>query len=108
MASDTQAHNIEILRSTQGYTCKRSNNLVKAFNYGFKDNGISNYKFLNKKGTSDMNTLATKWDIPMVAYGPGDSSLDHTSEEEINLLEFRRSNEILVSSIKNLLSRIGG
>lgn len=100
--------NIEILRSTQGYTCKRSNNLVKAFNYGFKDNGISNYKFLNKKGTSDMNTLATKWDIPMVAYGPGDSSLDHTSEEEINLLEFRRSNEILVSSIKNLLSRIGG
>lgn len=98
---------INILRSTKGYTSKRTNDIVKSFNFAFKTNEISQYKFLNKKGTSDMNTLATTWNVPMVAYGPGDSSLDHTENEQIELSEFDKSNKVLVSSLQNLFSRIG-
>ncbi|EOD7721023.1 TPA: acetyl-lysine deacetylase, partial [Staphylococcus aureus] len=89
------------------YTSKRTNDIVKSFNFAFKTNEISQYKFLNKKGTSDMNTLATTWNVPMVAYGPGDSSLDHTENEQIELSEFDKSNKVLVSSLQNLFSRIG-
>lgn len=41
-----------------------------------------------KTGTCDMNTLSEFWTAPMVAYGPGDSALDHTAEEHIDLEEF--------------------
>lgn len=38
---------------------------------------------LVKTATSDMNTLAEKWDVPMASYGPGESKLDHTDDEHI-------------------------
>ena len=34
--------------------------------------------FVVKTGTSDMNVVAPIWQCPIVAYGPGDSALDHT------------------------------
>lgn len=53
-----------------------------------------------KKGTSDMNTLATTWhDVPMVAYGPGDSSLDHTDEERIDPMEYRTARTLLADAV---------
>ena len=42
-------------------------------------------RFKLKTGTSDMNILGNHFKCPIVAYGPGDSSLDHTPEEHINL-----------------------
>lgn len=45
-------------------------------------------RLLRKTGTSDMNVYATAWDCPMVTYGPGDSSLDHTPTEHLDLGEF--------------------
>ncbi|MFB6359750.1 MAG: [LysW]-lysine hydrolase, partial [Halobacteriales archaeon] len=48
-------------------------------------------RLLRKTGTSDMNIYATAWDCPMVTYGPGDSSLDHTPTERLSLAEFDRS-----------------
>lgn len=52
-------------------------------------------RMLLKGGTSDMNVLSTGWRCPMVAYGPGDSSLDHTPQERISLEEYLRSIEVL-------------
>ncbi|MOA59879.1 acetyl-lysine deacetylase [compost metagenome] len=43
-----------------------------------------------------MNTLATTWsDVPMVAYGPGDSNLDHTNDEYLHNKEVESSRAIL-------------
>jgi [amino group carrier protein]-lysine/ornithine hydrolase len=50
---------------------------------------------LLKTGTSDMNVVAPTWDVPMVAYGPGDASLDHTPHERIDLREYVRSIRVL-------------
>ncbi len=58
-------------------------------------------KFKLKMGTSDMNILQ-KYMVPIITYGPGDSTLDHTSNEHINLDEYTKS----VSILKDVLERI--
>lgn len=50
---------------------------------------------LQKTGTSDMNIYATTWECPMVTYGPGDSALDHTPEERLQLQSFEQSIDVL-------------
>lgn len=55
--------------------------------------------FVVKTGTSDMNVVGTKWDCPMVAYGPGDSNLDHTPYEHLNLTEYAEAVEVLCEFI---------
>ena len=41
-----------------------------------------------KTGTSDMNVVAPAWRCPILAYGAGDSSLDHTPQEHVVLEEW--------------------
>lgn len=55
-----------------------------------------------KTATSDMNTLAEVWDIPMATYGPGDSSLDHSDDEHIVLSEYLRGIDVLTNAITEL------
>jgi len=60
-------------------------------------------RLLRKTGTSDMNLYATAWDCPMVTYGPGDSSLDHTPTERLSLDEFDRSIAVLTDVCEALM-----
>ncbi|MDZ7701077.1 MAG: [LysW]-lysine hydrolase [Halobacteriales archaeon] len=60
-------------------------------------------RLLRKTGTSDMNLYATAWDCPMVTYGPGDSSLDHTPTERLSLAEFDRSIAVLTDVCAELI-----
>ena len=48
-----------------------------------------------------MNTLKSSWDCPMVAYGPGDSSLDHTDKEHILINDFSLGYEVLKTAVLN-------
>jgi LysW-gamma-L-lysine carboxypeptidase len=48
-----------------------------------------------KAGTSDMNVVRARYDVPMVAYGPGDAHLDHTDDEHIALSHVHRSVAVL-------------
>ena len=48
-----------------------------------------------KLGTSDMNVVGPVWQCPILAYGPGDSSLDHTPEEHIVLDDYLRAIRVL-------------
>ncbi len=58
--------------------------------------------FVHKTGTSDMNILGQKWTCPFVAYGPGDSSLDHTPYEHIDLDEYLRAVRVLKNALERL------
>jgi len=59
-------------------------------------------RFKLKTGTSDMNVVGPAWRCPMVAYGPGDSSLDHTPEEYIEIEEFRRAVDVMSWALETL------
>lgn len=51
--------------------------------------------FKLKSGTADMNIVGPAWGVPIVAYGPGDSRLDHTPNEHLPLAEYARAIAVL-------------
>jgi LysW-gamma-L-lysine carboxypeptidase len=55
-----------------------------------------------KTGTSDMNVVATIWQCPIAAYGPGDSSLDHTPEERLDIPDYFASIAVLKRVVESL------
>ena len=61
-------------------------------------------RFKLKTGTSDMNVVGPVWECPIVAYGPGDSSLDHTPDEHVDVREYRRGIDVLVRALAGLAS----
>ncbi len=75
--------------------------LVRAFLAAIREAG-GDPNFVLKTGTSDMNVVGPAWGCPILAYGPGDSSLDHTPEEHVHLAEWRRGVEVLVSALAAL------
>ncbi len=59
-------------------------------------------RFVYKTGTSDMNIVAPQWGCPIVAYGPGDSSLDHTPDEHLPLDEYLCAINVLTEALSRL------
>jgi LysW-gamma-L-lysine carboxypeptidase len=55
-----------------------------------------------KTGTADMNLLVPRWGCPAVAYGPGDSHLDHTPDEAVDVLELERAVAVLGDALGEL------
>jgi LysW-gamma-L-lysine carboxypeptidase len=56
--------------------------------------------FVVKTGTSDMNVVGPAWRCPILAYGPGDSSLDHTPHEHVALDEYWRAVRVLEEALR--------
>ncbi len=78
----------------------RATPLARKFNRVLREAGAQPV-FKVKTGTSDMNVVAPGWQCPIVAYGPGDSRLDHTPEEHLVLADYMRAIEILKKVIGN-------
>jgi len=76
--------------------------VARAFRAVVREHG-GDPRQLRKTGTSDMNIYAEAWDSPMVTYGPGDSALDHTPTERIELDEYDRAIEVLTRVSERLL-----
>src|SRR6266508_6402439 len=70
------------------------NDVVRALCAGIRKQG-SRPTLLRKLGTSDLNLAAPAWGCPAAAYGPGDSHLDHTDAENVDVHDLRRSIEVL-------------
>ncbi len=76
------------------YRAPRNGPLVGAFLRAIRAEG-DEPAFKLKTGTSDMNVVGPVWNCPILAYGPGDSALDHTPNEHISLEEYRRGIAVL-------------
>jgi len=85
------------------YQSDRSNPLVRGLMGAIRAEG-GQPGFVLKTGTSDMNTVAARWTCPIVAYGPGDSNLDHTPNEHLPLDEYDKGIETLKRFIEGLAS----
>jgi [amino group carrier protein]-lysine/ornithine hydrolase len=57
---------------------------------------------LRKTGTGDMNLLGKAMNLPIVTYGPGDSHLDHTADEHIEIQDYLNSIAVYKETILKL------
>ena len=76
------------------FRADKNNALVRAFTNAIRDAG-GKPAFTVKTGTADMNIVGPAWGCPIVAYGPGDSALDHTPHEHLDLAEYARAINVL-------------
>ncbi|MDP7080924.1 MAG: [LysW]-lysine hydrolase [Candidatus Undinarchaeales archaeon] len=78
----------------------KGNRLVTSFMRAIRSND-GKVTFKLKSGTSDMNVLQA-YNVPMVTYGPGDATLDHTPDEHLDLDEYERAVSVLTAVLKML------
>jgi len=104
ISPDDVRHQVESLNRGPGqlqfwgadppYRAEKNTPLVRAFLQAIREQGAEP-AFKVKSGTSDMNVVGPVWNCPIVAYGPGDSTLDHTPNEHLDLAEYRQAITIL-------------
>lgn len=90
---------------TPAYRAEKNNVLVRSFLASIRENG-GEPGFTLKTGTSDMNVLGPYWNCPIVTYGPGDSNLDHTPNEHIELEEYSRAIDVLTQTLLTLTATV--
>ncbi|MFD4553509.1 M20/M25/M40 family metallo-hydrolase [Streptomyces sp. NPDC058469] len=95
------AGNLEVLNSVAACRVGRADPAVRALVSGIR-RLHARPRLVVKTATSDMNTLAEVWDIPMATYGPGDSSLDHADDEHIVLSDYLRGIDVLTIALSEL------
>lgn len=83
------------------YRAAKNTPLVRAFLAAIRAEGLEP-AFKLKSGTSDMNVVGPAWNCPIVAYGPGDSRLDHTPDEHLDLAEYRQAIGILARVLRSV------
>jgi LysW-gamma-L-lysine carboxypeptidase len=83
------------------FTCDKNTRLVRAVLAGIRGEG-GTPAFVYKTGTADLNVVAPVWGCPALVYGPGDSALDHTPDEKIDLGEYEKAVRVLTSALRTL------
>jgi len=81
---------LEFSGEEKAFVAQRNNPLVRAFLRAIRAEG-GTPRFKLKSGTSDMNLAGPSWQCPILAYGPGDSSLDHTPWEHIEVEDYLKA-----------------
>lgn len=83
------------------YQSEKNTVLVRALLSGIrKAGGKPGFKL--KTGTADMNLVGPAWSVPVVAYGAGDSNLDHTPNEYIEIAEYLSGIQVLVNTLEKI------
>lgn len=91
----------EIMDFVPAYEVDRRSPLVRAFVRAIRKNELRP-RLKKKSGTADMNILGPRFGVDAIAYGPGDSKLDHTPNEHIRLGEYLMAIEVLETAIEEL------
>ena len=86
------------------YQSTRSTPLARAFISAIRSTGAQP-TFKHKTGTSDMNVVAPIWGQNIVAYGPGDSRLDHTPQEHIHVAEYAHAITVLELVLQDIAAQ---
>jgi LysW-gamma-L-lysine carboxypeptidase len=85
----------------RAYRASKNTSLARAFIRAIRAAG-GQPRFTVKSGTSDMNVVGPIWKCPILAYGPGDSCLDHTPHEHVDLDEYHRAIAVLEDVLADL------
>ena len=91
-----------VLDAEEPVLAGKNNALVRAFLAALRAEGLAP-RFVKKTGTSDMNLLARAFPgLPILAYGPGDSRLDHTPREAVSTEDYLRSIRVVEGVLRRL------
>jgi LysW-gamma-L-lysine carboxypeptidase len=93
---------LNLYPSDPPFQAEKNTPLVRAMLKAVREEG-GRPCFKLKTGTADMNIVGPEWGCPIVAYGPGDSSLDHTPEEHIRVDEFLKAINVLTRTLEMLV-----
>ena len=95
---------INLISASEAIETDKRSDLMKAFKKAIRKVLKNHPRLIRKTGSSDMNEIAAKIQVPIVAYGPGDSKLDHSPNEYIEIEEFLLSIEVLKEVILDILN----
>ncbi|HMZ44973.1 MAG TPA: [LysW]-lysine hydrolase [Anaerolineales bacterium] len=84
------------------WKCEKNSPLVRSFLSGIRSQG-GEPRFVYKTGTADLNIVAPVWQCPALVYGPGDSALDHTPNEHIDLTDYQKAVDVLAAAMAKLV-----
>lgn len=101
LRASATAGEVVALGSEPPYSSSRATPIGRPFLTAIRAAG-GEPRFKLKTGTSDMNVVGPVWRCPIVAYGPGDSRLDHTPDEHVSVAELLRATEVLRSAIHEI------
>jgi len=90
---------VNIPEAFPGCEISPSEPVVRAMVAALRANGLTP-RYLKKSGSADMNITMSKG-IPTIAYGPGDSKLDHTDHERLLWSDYEKSIAVLRAFLRN-------
>lgn len=93
---------VSVIDSCPPYEADTSSCLVRALAYAIRRVRKRQAVFVRRTGSGDMNLFGTARRIPVVTYGAGDSHLDHTPNEYVEIDEYLDSITILCDGVKKL------
>ncbi|MFI9429163.1 M20/M25/M40 family metallo-hydrolase, partial [Streptomyces achromogenes] len=92
---------LDLVNAVRAVRVGRTDPVVRALSAAIRRQGVRPGAKV-KTATSDMNTLAEGWRIPMATYGPGDSKLDHSDQEHIVLSDYLSAIKVLTDALHEL------
>lgn len=95
------AGTLDIPEVDPAWVSDKNSALARAFVASVRAAGLKP-RYVKKTGTSDMNILAPAWQVPCIAYGPGDASLDHTPHERLAVADFQRAAQVVGGALGRL------
>jgi LysW-gamma-L-lysine carboxypeptidase len=101
VCEQVQDAELKMIEGCSAYRAEKNTPLVRSFLSAIRQHGGAP-TFTVKSGTSDMNLTAPVWQCPTVAYGPGDSDLDHTPLEHILISEYQRAIQVLAEVLRTV------
>ncbi|HYB92616.1 MAG TPA: M20/M25/M40 family metallo-hydrolase [archaeon] len=94
---------IEVEDKMEPFEVNKDSALIRALKGAIREEKIRPVKLIRKTGASDMNFVGACMKIPVVAYGPGNSQTEHTTEENIDVQEYLTSIKVLSKTLEKLL-----
>jgi [amino group carrier protein]-lysine/ornithine hydrolase len=92
---------IEVESACEAVRVPRGNAVVRALARAVSAGG-ARPRHTTKTGTCDLNVVWPAWGCDAAVYGPGESSLDHTPRESIDIDDLRRGTAVLRHAVQAL------
>jgi LysW-gamma-L-lysine carboxypeptidase len=91
-----------VLDTVEPFEVNKASPLVHVFSSSVRKVLNKPATLLHKTGTGDMNILGKAMNLPIVTYGPGNSRLDHTLDEHIDVAEYLKSIQVYKETLLKL------